>query len=1223
MAINLHAEPEKDIDETSIEEDRCVSPKLTSLDTEEVWIPTNDIPPPPGIFNLMLHMDQTYPLDELYDAKLFLVLPRELTFVTDSASINGDDAKETATGGFLILSSDRLNGRDMTTVELQVAAAATATWPTVNTIMFAKTKNGKTVTPLSCGVNDFVRDKALAIYLPEKEEDAKEMDNKIDKSSVEGLDVPVTYGFRFPARETMITPVDITNLKVAVPDDSDYSLTLNQLPIPTNKIGETVTDASKDLKVLTYLAVELQSGENIIELTVDDRLIDKRAITVTGDVERLTHKVYPEKPEADGKTPAYVVIHLRDENGELLQENAYIRIFADKGDIFDVKEDRYKTFPEDGFTVQAIAGKASFKLSPASTSEKRRVLATLEDLETRFDVRFYPEKRPWIMAGGIEGTLKFSKTKHSDDALVDYPADHSEEGTHFDTEAGVFAKGSLGEFTVTTMYDSDRDIKEGTLLEQNTPSTEEGEFYPVYGDESEQFFETKSQNSFYLKIERDLSYFMHGDYQTDFPDDLEYNVYRRTLFGQQLNLEKEDNFRVNLFFSENSQDIIKEEQPGRGISGPYFFKQNVIEFSERILIEVRDRNNREIVLSQEEKRRFTDYTINYPEGWILFNEPIHGFDDDFNPVAIVMIYESETDGKEEPIWGARAEKTIANNLTLGGMYVLEERMIEDKSIYGVDLIYDDGENIKFVAEYAKTDGFDTTLSDTDGDAVRLELNVDNTDVRTRAWYSNVDDGFQNPSATHVLNDTKTFGIETNYDFFENSTVTAEAYREDSPFRRTKVVGVEATQRLNRLELTGGLRWKEETVNAVEVDDFQLIGGIKFTPFEKLTLNLHHEQGLASNETDNFPDRTVGGISYRLTEASSLIIQHEVRRQREQDVALTLIGVDSQMEILPNTTGFMKYSIDDSITGFRTQSHIGLNHNWLVRDDFTLDFGGENVEILEGDNDDRMGEYISMHAGFQYLPQEKKYRLSGQYETRFGEVDTEHVVRVGGTLKLGQNTTLLLRERFFESFQREHDLLFGLAYRPVANDRWNHLMKFRHKWQDFDSLEITKYIGSWHINYQFNRDVTLMGEYAFKYEKPEDSASAFTDLIRGRILWDITKRIDCNAHAGVMRQTDSDTYTLAWGPEIGYKVFQNLWLSAGYNFSGFNDDDFDDAEFWNKGPYIKLRFKFDESILDIFKKPKPEEIEDTFEGHLPGRTVRQGGPSTDSPLPSFRNLLGID
>ena len=1209
-----------------MENDRCVDLKISSLKTADPWTPHQSSPPQPGNFHVKLQADHTYPLEELYDVSLFLALPRSLTFITQSAWINGQEAESFASQGFVIVSTEKIKGKELANIEFDVAISDTTKWPIINYLLLVKTENGKTLTPLSCGANEYVREKALMLYLPDATDGKKGLEPYIDKSPVAAFDAPVRYGFRFPETETLITSADLTRIEIAVPNGDDYSLTLNELPLTSDKIGETSTDAKNNVKNLTYLAVELQSGENILELRLGDTLIDRRTITVTGEVKQLTHNFYPARPEADGKTPAYIVVHLRDSQGELIKENAYLKVFTDRGEIFDVEEDRYTALPDDGFTVQAIAGKATFKLSPASTTQRRRIVVMQEDLELRFDVRFFPEKRPWIIAGGIEGTFRHSDTKNSDDALVDYPADHSDDGTHFDTEAGIFAKGQMGEFTVTAMYDSDRDIDDGTLLEQNIPSTEEGEFYPVYGDESEQYFETQSQDNLYVKIERDLSYFLHGDYQTDFAHDLEYNVYRRTLHGQQINVEFEDNFRVNAIFSENSQDIIREEQPGRGISGPYFFREGIpIEFSERIFIETRDRNRPELIISHEEKRRFTDYTINYNEGWILFNDPVHEFDDAFNPIVVIMIYESERDGRDEPIWGIRGEKHLGENLTLGGMYVLEEHMIEDKSIAGVDLIYDDGDTFKFVAEYAKTDGFEAnTLTSTKGDAIRLELNTDHTDIHTRAWYVDVDDGFQNPSATNVLSARKTYGIEIDYDFFTNSTVTAEAYHEDSEARETKVAGLQAIHRLKWIELTGGLRWKKEIVTGDKVDDIQAISGIKITPVDKLTLNLRHEQGFGDGDTDNFPDRTVFGASYRFTQTTAFNVQHEIRQQREKDVALTTFGIDSQIEILPNTTGFMKYSIDDSISGFRSQSHLGLNHNWLVRDDFTLDFGGENVESLDGDGDDK-GDHIALHGGFQYLPRDEKYRLSGRYETRFGEVDTEHVVTLGGTVKLRQNTTFLVRERFFESQQSENDLLFGVAYRPVANDRWNHLMKFRHKWKNFDDLETTKYIGSWHVNYQLNEDLTLMSEYAFKYEEPEDSISAFTDLIRGRVLWDITKRIDCNAHAGIMRQTTSDTYTLAWGPEVGYKVFQNLWLSAGYNFSGFSDDDFDDSEFWNKGPYLKFRFKFDESILEIFNRPDPDEVEDKFEPHLiyddDGITAQK--QKKEFRLPSFRSLLGVD
>ena len=1052
LVLTLFAEKEN-----AMENNRCVDLKLSSLATSIPWSPTSAELPDPGAFRVELQADHVYPLDELYDVSVFVVLPRGSTFITDSAWINGQEAEALTKQGFLILRTDNINGRDLAHFEFGLSISDTRKWPTINYVVLAKTKNGKTLIPLVCGANEYVQEKALALYLPDVMEDETDQEATRDKSRVIAFDkMPVNYGFRFPEQETVITPVDTTRIEIAVPNDSEYSLSLNQLPLSSDKIGETSTDKRKNLKNVTFLAVDLDIGENVLELKVDESIIDRRTITVTGDVRRLTYSIFPEKPQADGKTPAYVLIHLRDAYGELIKENAYLKVFADKGDIFDIDEDRYTSLPEEGFTVQAIAGRATFKLSPASTSEKRRVVVMLEDLELRFDVRFFPEKRPWIIAGGVEGTLRFSDTKNSDDALVEFPADHSDEGTHFDTEAGFFAKGSVGELTLTAMYDSDRDKDEGVLLEQNTPSTEEGEFYPVYGDESEQYFETQSQDNLYLKIERDLSYALHGDFQTDFSQDLEYNVYRRTLHGQQINVEFEDNFRVNAIFSENAQSIIREEQPGRGISGPYFFRDGIpIEFSERILIETRDRNRSELIISQEEKRRFTDYTINYDEGWILFNEPVHEFDDAFNPIFVTMIYESERDGKEEPIYGVRAEKTLFKHLTLGGMVINEEHMIEDKSIAGVDLIYDDGDTFKFVAEYAKTDGFEaSTLDATQGEALRLELDADHTDIHTRAWYVDIDDGFQNPSATNVLNARKTYGVEVDYDFFTNSTITAEAYHEESESRETKVAGLQAIHRLKWIELTGGLRWKEEMVTEDQVDDVQAIGGIKITPLEKLTLNLQHEQSFGGADTDNFPDRTVLGASYRFTQTTAFNIQHEFRQQREKDTALTTFGVDSQMEILPNTTGFMRYSIDDAISGARSASHLGLNHNWLVRDDFTLDFGGENVETIDGDDNDE-GDHMALHAGFQYLPQDEKYRLSGRYETRFGEVDTEHLFTLGGTVRLRQNTTILVRERFFESERTESDLLFGLAYRPVAKDRWNHLVKFRHKWQNFDDIEITK------------------------------------------------------------------------------------------------------------------------------------------------------------------------
>ena len=59
---------------------------------------------------------------------------------------------------------------------------------------------------------------------------------------------------------------------------------------------------------------------------------------------------------------------------------------------------------------------------------------------------------------------------------------------------------------------------------------------------------------------------------------------------------------------------------------------------------------------------------------------------------------------------------------------------------------------------------------------------------------------------------------------------------------------------------------------------------------------------------------------------------------------------------------------------------------------------------------------------------------------------------------------------------------------------------------------------------------------------------------------------------------------AYGAEVGRLLRQNLWLSAGYNFSGFEGDrDLSGYEYTQQGIFLRLRFKFDE---DLFRRDEP-------------------------------------
>ena len=54
-----------------------------------------------------------------------------------------------------------------------------------------------------------------------------------------------------------------------------------------------------------------------------------------------------------------------------------------------------------------------------------------------------------------------------------------------------------------------------------------------------------------------------------------------------------------------------------------------------------------------------------------------------------------------------------------------------------------------------------------------------------------------------------------------------------------------------------------------------------------------------------------------------------------------------------------------------------------------------------------------------------------------------------------------------------------------------------------------------------------------------------------------------------------------GLSIGHSLMKDMWVSVGYNVVGFEDDDFIAADYTAKGPYLKLRMKFDQALAERF------------------------------------------
>ena len=86
------------------------------------------------------------------------------------------------------------------------------------------------------------------------------------------------------------------------------------------------------------------------------------------------------------------------------------------------------------------------------------------------------------------------------------------------------------------------------------------------------------------------------------------------------------------------------------------------------------------------------------------------------------------------------------------------------------------------------------------------------------------------------------------------------------------------------------------------------------------------------------------------------------------------------------------------------------------------------------------------------------------------------------------------------------------------------------------------------------------------------------LVSGRVLFDVTENWDAGTMWSFLHGDAGNSRQYAYGVEAGYLVRQNLWLSAGVNFSGFADRDLTGSDYTNRGVYLRLRFKFDEALF---------------------------------------------
>ena len=252
-----------------------------------------------------------------------------------------------------------------------------------------------------------------------------------------------------------------------------------------------------------------------------------------------------------------------------------------------------------------------------------------------------------------------------------------------DGRLAFYLKGKiLGKYILTASLDtteedigdifsnlSDRDPRQ--LLRRLDPD----QFYPVYGDDSTVQEDAPTQGRFYVKIEAGNSYVMWGNYKTEILG-TELMQVDRGLYGARLHYESQEatkfgekRTKIDGFGALPDTIQMREDHRGTGGSLYYLRHQDITIGSERVRMEVRDKDS-QLVLAAKNLVPNQDYDIDPLQGRILLTRPLPSVASDGmivdtsglsgNPVYLVVRYEyqaAHAADVDELAIGGRASRT--------------------------------------------------------------------------------------------------------------------------------------------------------------------------------------------------------------------------------------------------------------------------------------------------------------------------------------------------------------------------------------------------------------------------------------------------------------------------------------------------------------------------------------------------------------------------------------
>ncbi|MEN3748332.1 hypothetical protein TPR58_14245 [Sphingomonas sp. HF-S3] len=1000
-------------------------------------------------------------------------------------------------------------------------------------------------------------------------------------------------------------------------------------------------DEARGVAISRWSGLAIVEGENKLEarvLNADGSVAQtlERVVHFSGLPTGATYVADKSRLSADGLTRPLIAVRVTDRAGRPVRQGTLVAFRVDQpyraAQQVEAEQGRQLAGLEKTQATAAVIGDeglAFIALEPTRQAGMAHLTLTLaeRDREQKIEIKAWlaAPAQDWVVVGFGKGTIGY-------DTLAG--AEKLEKGKRHDVvtdgQLALYAKGRIkGQWLLTLAYDSDRDeerMRDRGVLGAIDPNR----YYTVYGDGTLQGQDAPSRRKLYIRLERPEFVALFGDYETGLVE-TRLGRFSRTLNGVRAEYIGRA-LHFTAFAARDDSRFGRDEIQGNGLSGPYrLTARDLIPGSDKLRIEVRDRFRSELVLDSRLLTRHIDYDIDSLAGTLRFREPILSRDPELNPIFIVAEYETRG-GINTLVAGGRAS-VKAGPAELGAT-VLRDESFGDAMLAAADAKVALSRTTEVRAEM----GFGGRFGIEQGKAwlVEAEHHGPAADVLAYARQQDSDYGFGQQNSGEA--GTRKIGFDGRLRIGQRLSLVGSAWHQDQldgPANR--IAGeVRAEYRRDAGTLYGGLRYASDRGVGTTGDDRRslllTLGGTQKLFANRLELNAEAQVPLGGEDASvDFPARQRLGASWRFKDWLRLVGDIEIAKGQEFTAQNARIGFD----VAPWGGARLMTTInrgDIGENGPRTYAQYGLSQSLPLGKRWTIDATLDSASTISGhipeadivnplhpvSSGGALGgsgleeDFVSLTLGATYRG--NRWSWNGRGEIRLAGEERRWGLTSNLLRSLGQGSTLAsgvrvshLRERSGAvSSSITADL--ALALRPV-DSRWSLLERFQLR-QDSagaqtstnNSLGIPTFangtlatfrlVNNIAVNYRTGAEGDGHGfeaslYYGAKYVRgryADETVDGFVHVVGVELRQDLGTRFDIGAQASVQHGLTSGTIAWSAGPSAGASPAKNLWVTAGYNISGYRDRDFEDARWTRQGPYLTVRMKFDQDMLGSLVRP---------------------------------------